>query len=133
MTDGNLPVLRRAIDAFNRRDAETLSELSAPDVVFESALVGARVYIGHEGLRTYFRDLDDAWGDWHTADDELIEVGSDRVLQLYRGVGTGRGSGVRIDRDLAVLWTIRDGRISHGKAFMDPAEARAIAGLEAPA
>jgi ketosteroid isomerase-like protein len=133
VSDENVDVLRRVIDAFNRRDEEAALALADPAVELESALVEKQVFRGHQGLRQYRQNLDEAWSEWHTANDELIEAEGDRVLHLYRIVGKGKGSGVAIEADIAMLWTIREGRLLRGKVFLDQAEARAAAGLQAQA
>jgi ketosteroid isomerase-like protein len=125
--------MRRMIDAFNRRDSDAALALCDPEVELESALVEKQVYRGHEGLLKYRRDLDDVWSDWHVENDVVLEAGPDRVLHLYRIVGRGKGSGVVIEADIAMLWTLRDGRLLHGKVYLDQVEARGAAGLEAQA
>jgi ketosteroid isomerase-like protein len=129
----NADVMRRAIDAFNRRDTDAALELVDPEVELESALVEKQVYRGHEGMRKYRRNLDDTWSEWHTANDDLLELPDGRVLHLYTIVGKGKGSGVEIEAHIAMLWAFRDGRLRHGKVFLDQNEARAAAGLEAQA
>jgi ketosteroid isomerase-like protein len=52
------------------------------------------------------------------------------MLHLYRIVGRGRGSGVPVAQDIAILWTLRQGRVVHGKVYLDQREARRAAGLE---
>jgi hypothetical protein len=62
MSQENADVLRRAVDAYNRRDLEALCEELDPDVEWRPALpvllaASATAYRGHEGMAEMFRDL----------------------------------------------------------------------------
>jgi ketosteroid isomerase-like protein len=129
MPPANVDVVRAAVDAFNRRDDEIVLGMTDEGVEHESAMAERKTYRGHAGLRQYRDDLDDAWVDWQLADSEFREAGSERVLHLYRIVGRGRTSGILLDQEVAALWTLRDGRILHGKAYPDRGDARRAAGL----
>jgi hypothetical protein len=66
--------MRRLIDAFNRRDVAAVLAGIAPEMKFESSLVERKTYRGHAGLGEYLADLDAAWSEWATEDDELVAV-----------------------------------------------------------
>jgi ketosteroid isomerase-like protein len=100
-------------------------------MAFESALVEAKTYRGIGEFAQYRRDVDEAWEEWRSEDDRFLPVDKARVLHLYRIVGRGRGSGVPVAQDIAILWTLRGGRVVHGKAYLNQAEARRAAGLAA--
>ena len=61
----NADIVRRAFDAFSRRDLSALLAISDPEIEFMPAT--ARVagrgepYRGHEGLRTYLADVARVW------------------------------------------------------------------------
>lgn len=75
---------RMFIDAFNRRDAQGLVELSAPDVLFyPTVLVGARRgYHGHDGLRRWVRDLARAGAGHRVRVRAVRELGEQRFVVL---------------------------------------------------
>jgi ketosteroid isomerase-like protein len=125
----NVEIVRRLVDAFYRRDVETALALMDPEVEFHSALVEKKTYHGYAGLAQYRQDLDAVWSEWRSEDDRFLEAGKDRVLHLYRILGVGRGSGVRVQQDIAILWTLRGGRILRGEVFLDQADALDAAGL----
>jgi ketosteroid isomerase-like protein len=52
------------------------------------------------------------------------------VLVLIHEYRRGKGSGVELENDTAVLATVRDGRIARLQGFMDQNRARQAAGLE---
>src|SRR2546430_934870 len=61
----NVEMHRRALEAFNAGDLEAFVALWDPEIEFHStfAAVGGARYHGHDGLRRWHRDLEDAWGD----------------------------------------------------------------------
>src|ERR1700716_1434644 len=63
MSQENVEVHRRGDEAFNTRDVENFIALFDPNIEFhtEFSAVGG-VYHGHDGLRKFLRDFEDAWG-----------------------------------------------------------------------
>lgn len=64
MSEHNVELMRRANEAFNERDIEKFISLCDPQIELHSAFaaVGGAIYHGHDGLRKWHRDLEDAWG-----------------------------------------------------------------------
>ena len=129
----NADVVRRALTLTNdpREDLpdEELGELFAPDVVVDMSarVFNPHVYEGYEGLRQYRVDLREVWQDVLFDPQELIEDG-ERVLAITRMTGSGRGSGVPIDEEGAVLYRFDGGRIDHAR-FLDLSRDGAVAEL----
>ena len=59
---------------------------------------------------------------------ELIDAG-DQVVAVLHETASMRETGVPLDRDLVLLWTVRDGRGSFLRVFRTKAEALEAAGL----
>ena len=62
MSQENVELVKRATDAINRRDAEALLSELDPEVEWHAAVLIAMggtqvVYLGHEGVREWLRDL----------------------------------------------------------------------------
>jgi ketosteroid isomerase-like protein len=125
----NVDSVRRLLAAFNRQDDDAVLELVDPEIEFRSALVEKQTYRGYGGVRQYLESLDAAWSEWHTEDDRFLAAGEDQVLHLYRIVGLGKGSGVPVQHDLAILWTLRAGRVLRGEVFLNQADGLDAAGL----
>lgn len=51
------------------------------------------------------------------------------VLHLYRIVGRGKGSGVPVEQDIAILWRLSNHQIVEGQVFLDQREALEATGL----
>jgi ketosteroid isomerase-like protein len=131
MSEENVAVVRQAIEAFRDRDAPALVELCDPNIEFRSAFAaaGGRTYRGHEDVPRYLDDIDATFEDWHSEDEQTIDAGTDRVVLIYRIVGEARGSGIPIDQRIAILWTLRDGKLLLGVVYLQPDDALEAAGL----
>ena len=130
MSDASVEIVKRLMEAFYARDTQTALSILDRDMTFESALVEAKTYRGIGEFAQYRRDVDEAWGEWRSEEDRFVPVDQARVLHLYRIVGRGRGSGVPVAQNIAILWTLRDGRVLHGKVYLDQREACRAAGLD---
>jgi ketosteroid isomerase-like protein len=62
-------------------------------------------------------------------DPEFRAVGDDCVVALFRMVAIGEHSGLELERDDAVVYRIRAGRIVRVEYFNDQARALEAAGL----
>jgi ketosteroid isomerase-like protein len=120
MPDSNVELTRRYMDAFNRRDIKSMIALFDPDIEFHSAFaaVGGAVYHGHDGMRTWHRDLGETWGDEiHLVPEAYFDVGENTLVFLaYHG--RGQQSGVEVAMPAAGVLRWRDGLISYLKVYL---------------
>ena len=131
MSHENVEIVRRAYEAFARRDSVTPFELYAPDIEWDVTgvhLEGTAVYHGHDGVRASFRDLVAVFRDFEFQALDLKPCG-ERVLVTVQEHGVGRGSGVVVDRRHYAVWTLRDGMVIRMRAYLDHGEALRAAGL----
>jgi ketosteroid isomerase-like protein len=127
----NADIVRRAFDAFSRRDLNVLLTLADPDIEFMPATARvagrAELYRGHEGLRTYFADVARVWQELRSEPEEFVEVGDVVVC-------TGRvyawGVGRVIDAPAGWVWRLRRGRLVEGHVYDTRREALVAGGLE---
>ena len=131
MSQEDLVVVRRAIDAFGRGDAEAFCELTTPDVEWKVGLaaVEGEVFRGHDGVRTYFGRLRGAWSEFHLLGEEYRDLG-DAVLVLGRLRGFGRGGEVPVESPVGAVWELCEGKIWRLRAYLTHAEAIAAASGE---
>ena len=131
MAGENVALARRLLEAFGRRDVDTLLEISDPDIAFFAPtgelVTGDAAYWGHDGIRDYFDDVEAAWEELSIAPSEYREVG-DHVLAM--GSVNGRRDGGQIFSSPA-QWVlrIRDGKVVYGCVYTDKDEALDAAGL----
>jgi len=129
MSEENIEIVQRLVEAFYDRDTETVASILDAEIEFESALVEHKTYKGMAEMLEYRRDLDDAWAEWRSEGDRFLSAGSDSVVHLYRIMGRGKGSGVPVAQDIAILWTLRAGRVVRGKVLLDQKDALEAAEL----
>src|SRR2546426_93462 len=113
MSQENVEIIRRALEAFNLGDLEAVTkDFAGPkfEYVASGALPGARgVYRGADGYRTFleaeglFAEFDEV----QVEIDELVESG-DQVLVSLTLHGRGRQSGVEASWRVFMVWTVQD-------------------------
>ena len=133
MSEENIDVILKAVEAVNRRDAEAFVAAVSPDVAWETnpEMVGlGGIYQGRAGVREFFKDLFglETWESIQVEVEEITEASDDRVLLGLLAKARGRGSGVPTEARLwQVLW-FAEGLITRRQAFWTRQEALAAAG-----
>ena len=97
MSQDNVEILRRGVDAYNRLDVSTMAERTTPDFEWFPVMVGAferGSFRGREGIAAYFDDIRDSWEHLRVCVDELRDLG-DRVVMLGRVEGRGDAAASR--------------------------------------
>lgn len=134
MSRENMDTVRRVYEAASRRDSEAVLALYAPEVELDGTrlhLVGtaAGVFQGHEGLRSFFREWNEAWDNVDYQLDDLIDAGDDQVVSVVTRHGRGRSSGAEVEIHVALLWTLRGGKVVRVVWFPTREEALESAGV----
>jgi ketosteroid isomerase-like protein len=130
MSESNATLHRRIFEAYNARDIETFIAYCAPSIEFHStfSVVGG-VYHGHEGIRDYFRDLEEAWkGDIDVEPAAYFDLG-ERTLAFLVLHGHGSHSGVQVTMPLTQVGRWSDGLCVYLKSYVDRNEALAELGV----
>ena len=120
MSQENLMLARRIVEAFNRHDAEAFITSLDPSVEYHSAITvpGGAAYHGHAGVRRYFRDFSDAWGDeFRVEPDAFFDLGED-TLMFYVVHGRGQQSGADVAMPGAQVCRWRDGLLVYAKVYV---------------
>jgi ketosteroid isomerase-like protein len=116
-----IALARTFTEALNARDIEALISCCNPHIEFHStfAAVGGAVYQGHEGMRRWFQDLEDAWGkDLQSEIEAFFDPGGGALLVFYVLRGRGRQSGAEVTLPAASVLKARDGLIIYFKAYV---------------
>jgi uncharacterized protein len=130
MSEENVEIARRVMDAWNRGDYDAWIEAFDRDCEFRpprSQLEG-QTYRGHDGLRRYLHDLTEEWEQVRFALNDVRDVG-DQVVVLFQWHARGRASGVELDLPIGLVGKVREGKIAEARFFSDPDEALEAAGL----
>ena len=131
MSEENVDLLRRALEAFPRGEMEEMLSYMDPEGEFHSAIVGGaegNVYRGHDGFRRWYADSFESFEELRNEWSEFRDLG-DRVLALGHVKARARESGVELDSPLGFLVTVRDGKVVRSEGFLSRAEALEAAGL----
>jgi ketosteroid isomerase-like protein len=130
MSQKNVEAMRLAMEAFNRRDADSFGTFFADDaeiVPVRAALEGT-VYRGPDAAAQYCSAVDESWNNlaWEVED---LRDGGTWVLALGRIRGEGRGSGVTIDARAGWIARFSDGLVTSFHTYADRREALEALGL----
>ena len=116
---------------FEEGPERVIAEVVDPEFELISLLTtstGGRSYRGHEGVRDYARDMEDAWEYFRNELEELHHAG-DQVVAIVHVQARGRASGAAVDLHAAHLWAFRDGKAMRMQVYADAAEALEAVGL----
>jgi ketosteroid isomerase-like protein len=131
MSEENVEVVRKSIDAVNRGDSDAWLGFLSPEVVWESLpLPGFRdVYRGRAEAREWRELLLEVFEEARLEIEETMALSDERVLIGFTQIGRGRGSGLPLEYPTwAILW-VADGLITRRQVFRTRDEALEAAGL----
>ncbi len=127
-----MEIVRRLYDAAIRSDWSSIAELLDPDFEFHGTVGGleeGRVARGAQQFIEIFEKEDlEAWEERRFEPENFIDAG-DRVVVLQREYRRGRGSGVELETETALVFEMRGGRVALIQGYMDRAEALEAVGL----
>jgi ketosteroid isomerase-like protein len=93
-------------------------------------IMDGREYRGHADVRRWlFEDWADAWSEWTAEPEEFVDAGGDRAIAVFRVSATGRKSGVRIERQDAIVYVVRNLQIVRLDYYNSKQQALRAAGL----
>src|SRR3954451_4631021 len=131
MSAENVEIVRKAVDAFNRRDRDAYLRLQDPDVQFRAdpEWPESETVAGREAVWDFAVSLTDAWE--HDAFEivDFIDAGDDKLVARDRRPVKGKTSGIADVLDYWALTTFRGGRILTQEWFASRAKALEAAGL----
>jgi ketosteroid isomerase-like protein len=119
MSERNVQLMRRFNDAFNARDIDAMLAICDPSIEFHSAFaaVGGAVYHGHDGLRRWHKDYDDAWGaEIRIASAEYFDL-DQQTLTFVVLRGRGRHSRAAVEMAPAQVVRWRDGMMVYLEVY----------------
>jgi ketosteroid isomerase-like protein len=118
MAGENLEVVRRAFEDIRSGEYEGGAWDPDVEVVNAAGWVIETSYRGHAGLRQWWDDLAEAFGDFGLELDDVMEVDEERVLTTQRFVGHFRATEIPFDGAWASILWIRDGRVVRAEGHL---------------
>ena len=129
MSQENVRLVERAIEAINARDIDAYLACCTENVeLLIAESVGAE-YLGADGIRRFFTDIEDAGPDFRIEVQRVQAIGDSNALALLRISSTGRVSGIVTAAESANVYDFIDGKISRVRIFLDRKEALDAVGL----
>jgi ketosteroid isomerase-like protein len=123
MSQENVEVFKRGVDAWNREDFDAWIDHLDPDIEWSARM---EVYLGHAGARQLWQSFK------HmrlTVRFEDVRDLGDNVLALGEMTAKGQRTGLDLKSELGQLATFRDAKVIRFRDFGSHAEAVAAAGL----
>jgi ketosteroid isomerase-like protein len=126
----NVEIVRKAIDAFSRGDVDAFALLVTPDIEWTTGLgaIEGEVFHGTEGVETYFARLNSAWESFCFLAQDYRDHG-ELVVVLGELEGRSRGSAFPVISPVGAVWELCDAKIWRLRAYLDHAKALRVAGL----
>jgi ketosteroid isomerase-like protein len=125
---------RRVAAAVNRRDFSVLLLAIHPEIEYrpapEQVPPGMETVVhGHDGYVRVWRQMIDAFEDFHAEPEEILDLG-DHLLATTQYKGHGSGSGVPVTIPVFQVFRLRRGLAVWQRDFSDRSEALEAVGLE---
>jgi len=120
MSQENVEIMRRAFEG------GAWAEVLHPEIEWDiSAYPGLDADVRGSGRESFVRFSDRyrrAWSDYKSAAKEFVDAGDDVVVTLHEKA-RARGTEMLVERDLASVWTMREGRAIRVRVYGTKQEA----------
>ena len=128
MSEENVQIVRRGLERF-LATGELDWDTTDPDVeIHDHDIPDSGEYRGAAGVGRWLEDWNAAWAEWSFLPEEFIDAG-DRVVVVARLSATGRDSGVQVDRQDGLVYTLRSGKVARLDYYNGRDQALEAAGL----
>jgi ketosteroid isomerase-like protein len=117
MARENVEIVQSWFERWNAGDRGTFEAEVCSDAEIVSPMLGG-VHHGPEGLRRWFREIEEQFDEWIAIPDEWRQAG-DRVAAAGRVRLRGRGSGVAFEAPVGWLFEIRAGKLSRLQTYVE--------------
>jgi ketosteroid isomerase-like protein len=127
MSQENVDTTRRFVEALVRGDYEAGAAEVHPDLEIDDTDIPEST--GADSLYAWLARWDAAWECWRIEDLEIRPLGKDRTISQFKMIVRGKGSGIDLTREDAVLTEFRNRKILRIAYYNNQAQAREAAGL----
>lgn len=133
MSQENVEIVRRLLDAFTRQDAQAAAALWTDDGEWRPAFVGGgllegAVFRGRDGAANFVESQAETWDSVAAVPVEVLDLGDTVLVEVHLSA-VGRGSGVPVERVTWNVFKLRDGRAAAGTVYTSEEEALKAVGL----
>ncbi len=131
MSQANVEIVQKAIEAWNQREADLLLSYAAPEIEWMPAgpaAVERAVYRGHDEVASAYAAVWETWELFRFEGSQVRDLG-DSVLWLGRVKMRGSASRVELDQEFAAHWMLRAGKLIRIQAFLSWRDALEAIGM----
>jgi len=127
MSEENVEIVRRSIAAFEDDEEAWLTTIGSSHVWYplEEGNIPSH---GLDAARAIRKRWLDSWASHRIDIEEILDRGDSVVACLHLS-GTGKGSGLEVDRRFYMHWKLREGKMVYLYEYADRDEALEAAGL----
>ena len=111
MSRQNVELVQRSIEQWVATGEPAWWTLHEECEIHDHDVMDAGEYRGHVGVTRWLEDWATAWSKFSMEIEEFIDAG-EHVIAVVRIKATGRASGVPVERQDALLYTVQDGKIT---------------------
>ena len=111
---------------------EAVTAIGASDAVYEADDLPDQAGEAYQGYEAWVRAAE-TWiepCEWMVVDLEKVLDAGDRVVSLHRARMRMRQTGIEFEGHVAYVYTFRNGKVVHNRAFASHSEALKAVGLE---
>jgi ketosteroid isomerase-like protein len=131
MSQENVEIVRRAVEAFDSGELPRILALTHADFVAEvppDVSAEPDTYRGHDGIRRYISSFQEAMNEIHFEGERFWDAG-DNVVVALRLTARGRQTAIPVEQRSTGVWTVRAGSLLRIRAYGSRKEALAAVGL----
>ena len=137
MSEENVEIIRGIVQAFiegvERRDFSVAWGTEAVSEELEwipaAEMAEQRSFRGRDDFVDFMRGWTEDFEEYSVDLERLIDAGNHRVVGLFHQTATGRGSGVPVRQDYAMVYELTDGQLVRMQIYLDRDAALEAAGL----
>lgn len=129
MSQERVDQIRSGLEHYLTTGEVDLDRLADDAVIRDHDIPDPHDYRGKQGFLRWLSDWGEAWDEWTIEPEEFLDAG-DKVVIVFRMKARGRASGLEIDRNDALVYEFRGGKIVALDYYNSREQALATAGLE---
>ena len=132
MSQEDLETVRARMESSARPTKLTLEFFSPEFELHQASSIvdTAGVFRGPSALRETLAELEEAFEDLTFEGERFLQSPAGEVVVIVRVRGTGKGSGIKLDNQIAHVWTFREGKAHRLKIYEEPEEALDAVGIQ---
>jgi ketosteroid isomerase-like protein len=124
----NVELVKRLLERFAETGEPAWDALDEAIEVHDHDILDAGDHRAHAGVGRWLEDWASAWSDYTMEPEEFLDAG-ERVVAFILQRATGQGSGVALERQDAIVFEVRDGKIARLDYYNNRDQALRAAGL----